>query len=181
MVEISDDVRGRLDSYCESRNKELEETDPKWWGWEAFLWRTTDYQIIKVHRNRLEFTNELIVYQKLMAKPVKQIQGFQVPRLIDYDDSLWVLELSFVRPPYVLDFGRATLGSAPPGFDPESADWISEKRRLYGDRWPEVALLLDALRLMGIYFTDVHKGNICFEAADQANMSSPMSGFEANS
>lgn len=171
-MEPSDDVRRRLEQFCASRNRELDQHDPDWWGWEAFLWLTDAESVIKVHRNRMEFTNELIVYQKLAEKPRKQIQGFQIPKLIDYDESLWVLELSIVTPPYVLDFGRASLGSPPAGFDPESEDWISEKRRLYGNRWPEVARLLDALRLMGIHFTDVHKGNICFEAADQAGMSS---------
>jgi hypothetical protein len=79
-----------------------------------------------------------------------------------------VLELSFVKPPYVLDFGRALLDAVPAGFDPEDREWTTEKRRLYGVRWPEVVRLLDALRHLGIYYMDVHRRNICVEMSRDA-------------
>lgn len=179
-MEVSIELNRRLNDYCKSRGRSLQQFEPTWWGWEAFLWVTTEDSVIKVHRNRLEFENELNSYRRLSGKNVDRLQGFQVPQLLDFDEPGWVLELTYVRPPYVLDFGRAQLGGPPSGFDPESEDWISEKRRLYGDRWPEVARLLDALRHLGIHYTDVHKGNICFEAADQASMSSPTIGCDSD-
>ena len=41
------------------------------------------------------------------------------------------------------DFAAATLDAPPPGFDPESPEWIAEHRRVFGRHWPEVVRLLD--------------------------------------
>ena len=84
--------------------------------------------------------------ERLQTRQVERVQGFYVPLLLDYDESLQVLELSFVRPPYILDFAEATLDRPPRGFDPQNPDWIAERLRKYGNRWPDVARLLDALR-----------------------------------
>jgi hypothetical protein len=77
-----------------------------------------------------------------------------------YDQDLLVLELSYVRPPFVLDFAAATLDDPPTEVDIDSADWIAAKRSVYGERWPDVSRLFDALRHLGIYYTDVHSENI---------------------
>lgn len=127
---------------------------------------------MKVHRNPKEFLQELAVYLRLAGRGERPLQGFHIPILLDYDEKRLVLELSFVKPPYVLDFGRALLDAVPVGFDPEDREWTAEKQRLYGAHWPEVVRLLDALRHVGIYYTDVHSGNICFESSPDADAES---------
>jgi hypothetical protein len=89
-----------------------------------------------------------------------QLQGFRIPKLLDFDDALLVLELSYIRPPYILDFGASALDEPPPGFDPYDPHWIAEQSRKFGRDWPDVQRLLDALRQYGIYYTDVHAQNI---------------------
>jgi len=54
----------------------------------------------------------------------------------------------------------ATLGKPPEGFDAESEEWNAEQGRKFGRDWPDVKRLLDALRLHGIHYPDVHTQNI---------------------
>lgn len=73
---------------------------------------------------------------------------------------MWVLEIGYVKPPYILDFAACTLDTPPAGFDPDDAEWTGEQSRKFGRDWPDVRRLLDALRQYGIYYTDVHTQNI---------------------
>jgi hypothetical protein len=68
--------------------------------------------------------------------------------------------MTFVRPPYILDFAACTLDKPPSGFDPYDPQWVAEQSRKFGRDWPDVQRLLDALRQYGIYYTDVHAQNI---------------------
>lgn len=120
--------------------------------------------MLKVFRHQSDFQKELAVYQRLKSHQIDQLQGFFIPLLLHYDEKLFALELSYVRPPFILDFAGATLGHPPPGFDPEDPTWITEKKRLFGSHWPEVVRLLDALRHIGIHYADVHEQNIRFSS-----------------
>jgi hypothetical protein len=88
----------------------------------------------------------------------ENLHGFEMPWLLDHDAARWVLELSFVSPPFVLDFAAASLGQAPS--EMSAPEWLAEKKRMFGRDWPDVHRLLDGLRLFGIHFPDVHLGNI---------------------
>jgi hypothetical protein len=71
--------------------------------------------------------------------------------------------MSVVKPPYVLDFASAYL-DARPDFSPEVlADRAAENAELFGQRWPEVELIIAAFERYGIYLVDVHPGNIKFQ------------------
>lgn len=124
------------------------------------MWQTTQDSILKVFRQEKPFLRELAVYQRLQERKIERLRGFHVPVLLHYDENQRVLELSYVRPPFVLDFAEATLDRPSLDFETEAPEWIAEKQRLYGDRWPDVALLLDALRQIGVHYSDVHEGNI---------------------
>jgi hypothetical protein len=106
----------------------------------------------------------LSVYQRLQSHQIEQLQGFHIPILLHYDRNLFVLEISFVRPPYILDFAAATLDQPPPGFDAEDREWIAEKRRVFGSHWSAIVRLLDALRHIGIHYCDLHGENIRFDS-----------------
>lgn len=45
-----------------------------------------------------------------------------------------------------------------PQFD--DPEWVADRRQMYGDDWPEVLLLLEALLQYGIGYVDVHPQNI---------------------
>ncbi len=143
MVEIPSDVAVRRDAFCQQRGIGIAEL--RGYGIDGFVWQTSEDNILKVFRYESEFQNEVVVYQRLQSHQLDMLQGFQIPALIHYDKNLFVLELSYVKPPYILDFAAATLDQPSPGFGAEDPTWISEKQRLFGSHWPEVVRLLDAL------------------------------------
>lgn len=93
---------------------------------------------------------------------MQSVRGFAVPRLVRADDELWVIEMTIVKPPFVLDFAGAYLDT-PPDYPEEVLDeWRAEKAEQFGDRWPEVQRVVRAFHQWGIYLADVKPGNIEF-------------------
>ena len=115
---------------------------------------------IKVHERGTSYSRERDVYLRLRDREVTDIRGCRVPRLMRYDDELWVIEMDVVDRPFVLDFAGAYLDS-PPDYPEETlAEWRSEKQEQFGDRWPEVERILWSLERYGVYLSDVTPGNV---------------------
>jgi hypothetical protein len=117
---------------------------------------------IKVHEREESYGRERDVYLRLRDRGVRQIRGFHVPQLLRHDDELWVIEMEIVTRPFVLDFADAYLDEPPDYPDEVLAEWRAEKREQFGDRWPEVELILLTLERYGVYLTDVSLGNVAF-------------------
>ena len=117
---------------------------------------------LKVHERTEPYLIERDVYLRLRDHGIDQIQGHNVPQLIDYDDDLLVIEMSVVVRPFLLDFAGAYLDHAP-DYDEEILDeWRREKQEQFEENWPKAALILAELRSFGIYVADVNPGNIGF-------------------
>ena len=117
---------------------------------------------LKAHRFVEPYLREHAAYERLRDARVTEILGFHVPQLIRVDDPLRVIEMTIVTRPFVLDFAGAWL-DAPPEFPDETwAEWENEKREQFGDRWPVVQSVLDALEAMDIHMVDVSPSNIAF-------------------
>ena len=89
-----------------------------------------------------------------------------VPQLLGYDDDLWVVEMTIVTRPYVLDFAGAYLDSRPDYPEHVMCDWRVEKEEQFEDRWPEVQGIIGAFEQYDIYLADVNPGNIAFAFCD---------------
>ena len=76
---------------------------------------------------------------------------------------MWVIEMTVVTPPFLLDFAGAYL-DWPPEFSSEATDyWFHEKQEQFGTRWAEVRNILAMLSdQVDIYMLDVNPGNIMF-------------------
>ena len=85
-----------------------------------------------------------------------------MPKLLDFDDNLLVVEMTIVSPPFLLDFGKVHLDRRPEFSAETIAEWRESMKELFEDRWPEVRLLLAALERYGIYYLDAKPGNIMF-------------------
>jgi hypothetical protein len=117
---------------------------------------------IKIHQREADYCRERDVYLRLQAHGVTTLRGGHVPQLLRYDDVRWVIEMTVVKRPFVLDFAGAYLDQ-PPDFSAEVlADWEAEKQEHFGPRWPEVQAILRALEGYGIFLLDVNPGNISF-------------------
>src|SRR5687768_6987928 len=68
---------------------------------------------IKVHEHEACYERERDVYKRLLEFGVETVNGCNVPELIDYQNRLWVIEMTIVARPYALDFAGAYLDRRP--------------------------------------------------------------------
>jgi hypothetical protein len=117
---------------------------------------------VKAHRFSELYSREKAVYQRLEGMAVTTILGFNIPKLIGFDDERQIIAMTVVKRPFVLDFAGAHL-DARPEFSAEIwADWEAEKRDQFEERWPTVQKIMSAFEELGIYLLDVSPGNIGF-------------------
>ena len=124
------------------------------------VWRngTTAVKVFERLRN---YENERDCYLRLKDFDVSEIDGLEVPQLVRYDDDLLVVEMTIVRPPYLLDFGKAWLDLPPNYTDDEQSRWTEERQKWWGDDFRRVDRILWILReKCGIYYTDPRPGNL---------------------
>jgi hypothetical protein len=117
---------------------------------------------VKIHENREPFLRECNVYERLAERGVLEICGFNVPQVIGWDDELLAIEMTVVKPPFVLDFAGAYL-DWPPRFSEEVwEERLSKWREEFGDDWPIVQNILSELEDFGIHMLDPSPANIRF-------------------
>jgi hypothetical protein len=109
----------------------------------------------------------LAVYQRLQEKHIDKICGFWVRKLIAQHDELWVIEMEFVVPPFVVDFATAGVDSSPLAkySQEEMEAWFEERKELFEDKWPQAKQIIHGFRQHGIYLVDVKPGNITLNQA----------------
>jgi hypothetical protein len=115
---------------------------------------------LKLHRDSIAYEQEKLVYQRLMERSLHRILGFHIPTIIRFDDELLGIEMTIVKPPFVLDFAGATLDVVPEFSEEILADWRASKEEQFGQDWPRVSLVLDELARHGIHLLDVSPSNI---------------------
>jgi len=117
---------------------------------------------IKVHEREASYRIERDVYRRLEWNRVVEIFGFNVPLLIDYDDDLWVIEMTIANRPFVLDFAGVCLDEAPLERDDMLAQLRETSDEHFGRRWPTVEGIILYLEKFGIYLIDINAKNISF-------------------
>lgn len=109
------------------------------------------------------FQRERNVYLRLREHDITEIHGCNVPRIVDWDEVQWVVEIEIVKPPFVPDFAGAYLDQKPGVPKAAMARWQREKQQQFGVNWDRVQSIMAYLRRYGIYLADVKPGNISFE------------------
>jgi hypothetical protein len=156
-------LEARAKRYAEMVQVDIQFDVPLGSGMDGAVWKTNRETAIKAFERQANYTVELECYKRLATASISEIGQFSVPRLIGYDDELWVIEITIVEPPFILDFGKCYL-DRPPDYSAEVlANDEERNREVFEDRWPEVKSLLWALRQHGIYYMDPKPGNIMFE------------------
>jgi hypothetical protein len=118
---------------------------------------------IKAHQRRPDYARERDVYRRLKQFDVTEVRGCHVPRLLGFDDELWVIDMTVVSQPFVLDFGGAYLDRAPDFSDEVMAECRAEKEEQFGPRWPEAqAIVWEFEEEYGVILQDVNPRNIQF-------------------
>ena len=117
------------------------------------------------HRAKALFEKERRVYKRLAEYPNNDSMGFNVPQILDFYPELWVIEMQFVVTPFSLDFAGTTLDRASTTITEQTPEeyeeWEASKIEIFGaDDWATVQSVISCFRRIGIYVSDVHKGNI---------------------
>lgn len=131
-----------------------------------------DGNVIKAIVNNEKYQRESGCYLRLRERNVQSLCGFTVPRLIGLDDELLIVEMGYVNPPCVLDFGKAYLDEIPDYYGTSTVmeDWDREGRENFGDEnWLVVRGIHASLKQLGIYYMDTKPGNIMFAHLDGSN------------
>ena len=105
---------------------------------------------IKVHEREAPYRRERDVYLRLQDHSVSEIRSSHVPRLLRYEDELWMIEMEVVTRPFVLDFAGAHLDAPPDYSDEVLAEWRADKQQQFADRWPDVEAILWSLERYGV-------------------------------
>lgn len=117
--------------------------------------------VVKVFESDDGYQRERDVYLRLREAEVTEIEGCNVPGLLEFSNELRLLQISLVIRPFCLDFAAAYLDALPSYFPPMGEEWEAEKREQFGEEdWPKVLRVLDELESYGIYQTDVTPTNI---------------------
>jgi len=86
---------------------------------------------VKVHEREKFYRREKTVYHWVAIEEITSIRGATVPMMYSFDDQLWTLELSLVKPPCVPVFAGAYLHQ-PPDFSAEIMEhWEEEKKEWF--------------------------------------------------
>lgn len=117
MTESELEVRVR--EYAATRSLEVDFVQPLGFGQDGRVWKTLQKTAVKAVERLRNYTVERDCYQRLLDADISMIDGLNVPRLVGFDDELQIIEMEIVKPPYLLDFGKAHLDARPdfPGRD----------------------------------------------------------------
>lgn len=118
---------------------------------------------VKAHEQERFYRRERNVYLRLKEFSVTHVCNAEVPQLIGNSDELWVIEMTIVKRPFVLDFAGAYLDFPPDYSEEVMAAWEADKREQFGSRWPNVQAILRELEEYEIYMADVNPGNVAFD------------------
>lgn len=132
-------------------------------GLHGCVYSSSSRTAIKAHNTDTSYSRELACYNRLRERDISEICGHHVPQFLTCDAELWVIEMTIVTPPFLLDFAGAYLDWRPE-FSPEQKEyWHTEKLEQFGARWPEVQNILAMLSdIAEIYMINVNPGNIMF-------------------
>lgn len=151
----------RAETYAELKRILIDFTGPPYGsGTDGVVFKSSRQTAVKVFERSDQFQLEKQCYDRLKRRKMTTVAGFNVPEIVDSDSALAVIEMTVVRPPYVLDFGKVTIDRRP-DFSPEV--WAESRAQwadLYEDHWPSVRKVLNALSAIGIHYLDPKPGNI---------------------
>lgn len=126
------------------------------------MYKTQHNTAIKVYDLKQGYQRERDVYKRLKERDIRSIRGLSIPRIVNWDDTLYVFEMSVVHVPCVIDFGGASLDS-PPDHMIRDEIWKNQKAEEFGNNWQEAqAVIMEIEYRADIWLADVNTGNIKF-------------------
>lgn len=137
-------------------------------GRDGEVYLTDRNSAVKFFTIQENYSRERSAYERLSRLLITQVAGHAVPLLLQADDKFLAIEMTLVRPPFLLDFASAYDELEAPDFSEEVwVEWREQKQKEFGDRWNDVdAVLAELTRLTGLVMLDVNPGNIKFAVSN---------------
>jgi hypothetical protein len=129
MNELS--AQERALQYSKARNITLNFDRPLGSGIDGRVWPSDRDTAAKVFERQHNYLLECECYQRLRAAHVSKLRDFAVPKLVDFDDELLVVEMTIVSPPFLLDFGKVHFDRRPEFSAETLAEWRESMRELF--------------------------------------------------
>jgi len=157
------DLRAKGQLYCGRNDTSI--ASNLGFGTQGMVFKTARNSAIKVYSLETGYVRERDVYRRLQDRNIQSIQGFVIPRIANWDDTLLVFEMSVVSVPCILDFGGAYLDNPPPHMRRDQI-WLEDKETDFGSNWPMAQSIIRELEYRGdIWLSDVNSNNIKFPSA----------------
>jgi hypothetical protein len=153
------DLEERARFYAQRRGYSIEK--PLGHGSDGAVWQSSRTTAIKVCEDQARYCRERDCYRLFEEQQITEVYGFAIPRLVQFDDGVQIIEMDIVHAPYIIDFGKGYLHRRPPEFSAETmADWLAEKEELYGKHSPTIQAVLRRLVALGVYHMAPKPANI---------------------
>jgi hypothetical protein len=120
MDNLLSSLKSQASAYAKSHGITIAFDNPLGLGTDGCVWRTSRQSAVKIFERQSNYVRERDCYRLLKSLSVSEIEGFSIPRLIDSDDELLVVEMDIVSPPFLLDFAKAYL-DGPPDFSQDGS------------------------------------------------------------
>jgi len=147
-----------------SSNKSIDIIQELGHGTQGIVYQTNRNTAIKVYDLGSGYLRERDIYKRLQERKIESLNNFKIPRILEWDDDFYILEMSIVHVPCVLDFGGAYLDKRPDHFIERNEEWESEKREEFGENWDEAKVIIREIEQRAdIWLADINTGNIKFE------------------
>jgi hypothetical protein len=162
---MSKSLQQAAEEYCRGREIEIDLDDALGHGQDGSVWKSSVPSAIKALHSWENYYRERQCYQRFAEKRIRLINGLAVPRLIGFNDSLQVIEMEIVSPPFLLDFGKAYFDCKAPYDSDQLAAWYQEMNDLWEDDYPLVcSLVFELWSRFRIHYLDVKPGNVQFRS-----------------
>lgn len=126
------------------------------------MYKTQHNTAIKIYDLEQGYRRERDVYIRLKERGIQSIRGLNIPRIEKWDDDLFVLEMSVVHVPCLIDFGGAYIDTAPDHMIRDEI-WVNQKAEEFGANWEEAQAVIREIEFQAnIWLADVNTGNIKF-------------------
>lgn len=155
----------RASEYCRKSDGRKPEFNSSFGcGQEGYVWPVEGgVSAIKVFERRKNYEIELGCYEILDAHKVTEVYGFNIPQLIGWSEELLIIEMTIVKPPFILDFGKSSLYFKPE-YPSDAVDHYQRQlEETFGEYLPQVELALSYLESLGIFYIDASGNNIKVE------------------
>ena len=164
MADLAIDLRTlrRLTTF--SAKLQLSIVDTVGGGKDGSVFKTSRHTALKLFDNDTIYRKELAAYRVLREKRVQLVNQFKIPWLMSWHNGIRAIEMTLVRPPFIVDFASAILDE-----DWRDDDQLEQQLRerveeLFDERALDVFSALERLAtLHGVHLLDAHPANIKFE------------------